>query len=67
MRVVDAVAEWFDLHVDIDPAEIGRNYPVELGIVSDARSVYADLQAAGPTARRGLPKSQATETSGACA
>src|SRR2546422_8625864 len=24
-------------HIDIDPAEIGRNYPVALGVVADAR------------------------------
>lgn len=26
------------IHVDIDPDEIGRNYPVELGIVADAKA-----------------------------
>lgn len=25
------------IHIDIDPAEIGRNYPAELGVVADAR------------------------------
>jgi acetolactate synthase-1/2/3 large subunit len=33
------------VHVDIDPAEIGKNYPVELGIAGDARSVLADMLA----------------------
>lgn len=26
------------LHVDIDPREIGKNYPTEIGVVSDART-----------------------------
>jgi acetolactate synthase-1/2/3 large subunit len=38
------------IHVDIDDEEIGRNYPVELGIVGDARTVLRQLlDAAGPT------------------
>jgi acetolactate synthase-1/2/3 large subunit len=31
------------LHVDVDPAEIGRNYPATLGVVGDARLALADL------------------------
>ncbi len=31
------------IHADIDSAEIGKNYPVEVGIVGDARNVLADL------------------------
>lgn len=33
------------VHVDIDPQEIGKNYPVEVGIVGDARAVLAGLGA----------------------
>lgn len=31
------------IHIDIDPQEIGKNYPVEVGIVGDARAVLAAL------------------------
>lgn len=30
------------IHVDIDPYEIGKNYPVEVGVNGDAKSVLAD-------------------------
>jgi acetolactate synthase I/II/III large subunit len=31
------------IQVDIDPFEIGRNYPVEIGLVADARAVLEDV------------------------
>ncbi len=31
------------IHVDIDPFEIGKNYPAEVGIVGDAKAVLRDL------------------------
>ncbi len=34
------------IHVDIDPAEIGRNYPTELGVVADAKLALQALVAA---------------------
>jgi len=33
------------VHVDIDPAEIGRNYPVAVGAVADARTFLRQLAA----------------------
>jgi acetolactate synthase I/II/III large subunit len=32
------------VHVDLDPQEIGRNYPTEIGIVGDAREVLRQLR-----------------------
>ncbi len=34
------------IHIDIDGFEIGRNYPVEVGVVGDAKSSLAALQKA---------------------
>lgn len=31
------------IHADIDPFEIGKNYPVEVGIVGDARAILSGL------------------------
>ena len=33
------------IHIDIDPDEIGRNLPTELGIVADAKTASAQLLA----------------------
>ena len=41
------------VHVDIDPQELGRNYPPTLGIIADAKVFTAQLLAAVAT-RRGL-------------
>lgn len=41
------------IHVDIDPYEIGKNYPVEIGIVGDAKAV---LQSMLECARSNFPK-----------
>ena len=39
------------IHIDIDSAEIGRNYPTELGVVADAKLALAALLAAA----KGVP------------
>ncbi len=39
------------IHIDIDPVEIGRNYPVEVGIVADAKLALSALVAALQTRR----------------
>ncbi|MBD3861611.1 thiamine pyrophosphate-binding protein [Bacillus sp. 28A-2] len=31
------------IHIDIDPQEIGKNYPTEVGIVADAKLVLQDM------------------------
>jgi acetolactate synthase-1/2/3 large subunit len=41
------------IHVDIDPQELGRNYPPTLGIIADAKVFTAQLLA-GIAARKGL-------------
>src|SRR6185503_833715 len=33
------------IQIDIDPAEIGRNYPVEIGVVADAALAVAAVNA----------------------
>jgi acetolactate synthase-1/2/3 large subunit len=43
------------IHIDIDPAEIGRNFPTELGIVSDAKNalgMIAKVAKGMPTPQR---------------
>jgi acetolactate synthase-1/2/3 large subunit len=44
------------IQIDIDPAEIGRNYPVEIGVVADAahavRAIDAAVRRAVPEPRR---------------
>ncbi len=37
------------IHIDIDPAEIGKNYPIEVGIVADAKAALIALSEAVQT------------------
>lgn len=46
------------IHIDIDPAEIGRNYPVEIGAVADLKSA---LQTLNRIARELLPQARRNE------
>jgi acetolactate synthase-1/2/3 large subunit len=42
------------MHIDIDPAEIGRNFPTEFGVVADAKLALGSLAlSANGTNRRG--------------
>ncbi len=34
------------IHIDIDPAEIGRNYPTELGVIADAKNALGMIAVA---------------------
>jgi acetolactate synthase-1/2/3 large subunit len=48
------------IQIDVDPREIGKNYPVEVGLLGDARASLADLLEAlgrggGPAAYRSSP------------
>jgi acetolactate synthase-1/2/3 large subunit len=41
------------VHLDIDPYEIGKNYPIAVGVVTDAKTGLADLLAAVEEHRAG--------------
>jgi len=40
------------IHIDIDPVEIGRNYPGSIGIQADVRAALEALAAKAPAAKR---------------
>jgi acetolactate synthase I/II/III large subunit len=44
------------VHVDIDPAELGRNYPVTLGIVADARTFLQQVLKEAPARNEAPPR-----------
>jgi acetolactate synthase-1/2/3 large subunit len=43
------------LQIDLDPREIGKNYPVEVGVVADARAALCALADALEERRREIP------------
>lgn len=43
------------LHIDLDPREIGKNYPVEVGVVADARAALRALAEALEERRSEVP------------
>ena len=47
------------IHVDVDPAEIGRNYPPDIGILADARTFLRQLLS---EIERRTPKREALKT-----
>lgn len=46
------------IHIDIDPAEIGRNYPVEIGVIADLKQALSVLNR---VARQMIPQPRANE------
>lgn len=46
------------IHIDVDPSEIGRNYPAEIGVVADLRQALAVLNR---VAREMLPQGRRDE------
>ncbi|MBI3977376.1 MAG: thiamine pyrophosphate-binding protein [Chloroflexi bacterium] len=40
------------VHIDVDPAEINRNYPCEVAVIGDAKDVLGELLALLPAASR---------------
>lgn len=48
------------IQIDIDPAELGRNYPAELGILGDAKTSLAHLVALAESRLAGSARSGAT-------
>ncbi|WP_018914927.1 thiamine pyrophosphate-binding protein [Thiomonas sp. FB-6] len=46
------------IHIDVDPSEIGRNYPAEIGVVADLRQALAVLNR---VAREMLPDGRSDE------
>ena len=41
------------IHIDVDPAELGRNFPTELGVLADAKLALGALAAAAQGVRHG--------------
>lgn len=61
-RVIPANAKL--VHIDLDPAEIGKSYPTEIGIVGDAKSVLAEILANLPRQANGGAATRAQRVAG---
>ena len=55
------------IHIDADPAEIGRNYPTELGVVADAKAALGVLVEAARGAKHTRRAARCATTSRAAA
>ena len=59
-RVIPAGAKL--IHIDLDPAELGKSYAADVGIVGDARQALTEIRARLPTQPNAAAAARATAT-----